>query len=345
MSGSVIGLDIGSGGVRAVEVRNGHTARPVVVRSHSLPLPAGSVERGEVLDIRAVSEVVGQLWSSGRFRQKEVVMGMGGTAVMSRELSVPRGPMARIRESLPFLVENVLPVPVADTILAFYPVSEGQGDDGPVVHGLLVAAIKDAVSANVAAVTQAGLTPLRVDLVPFALTRAIAPRRSATDTIAIVSVGASVTNVVIVDRGIPQFVRILPSGGDDLALVPAKSGWGFDVAELLAMDPSSPLPAPPAPLAEGGMREKMDDLVAGIRATVDYYLNSRSGANVDRVVLTGGGSRVGRLDVALADSLEVDVERASEFPGARLAKTVQGGPPEERASMTTAYGLALGARR
>jgi Tfp pilus assembly PilM family ATPase len=52
-------------------------------------------------------------------------------------------------------------------------------DSGDVVNLLLVAAIQDSIMGNVNAVRQAGLSPVQVDLIPFALNRALVKGRSA----------------------------------------------------------------------------------------------------------------------------------------------------------------------
>ena len=84
------------------------------------------------------------------------------------------------------------------------------------VAGLLVAAVKEAVMANVKAVQLAGLNPVEVDLLPFALSRALGSGARSRGVVAIVDVGAATTNVLITIDGVPQFARIIPAGGEDL---------------------------------------------------------------------------------------------------------------------------------
>ena len=89
------------------------------------------------------------------------------------------------------------------------------GEQGRLVQGLLVAAVRDTVTANVMAVESAGLRPTMVDLNAFALLRAMTRGDLAQRTVALVDIGARVTDVTIVAHGVPQFVRTLPSGGQD----------------------------------------------------------------------------------------------------------------------------------
>ncbi|MCU1424735.1 MAG: pilus assembly protein PilM, partial [Microbacteriaceae bacterium] len=175
MSKSVVGLDFGSTSIRAVEISDPTKPKPTIVRFLEVPLPPNSAVKGEVLEIDTVASALKQLWSKAGFKTKRVIIGVGSQRVIARDMSVPKMPLDRIRESLPFLVQDMLPVPVSEALLDFYPISEGTSKNGPVINGLLIAAVKEAVMANVRAVQQAGLDPVEVDLIPFALTRALVP--------------------------------------------------------------------------------------------------------------------------------------------------------------------------
>ena len=232
MAGTVVGVDIGAAAVRAVEVQGYDGGRPSITRYHELPLPESSVRRSEVVEIGTVTTALRRLWSAGGFKAKDVVLGIGGQRVFARDMSVPRQPIHQIRESLPFLVQDQLPVPVSDVLMDFYPIHEEHGEQGPVVNGLLVAGLKETIDASVNAALSAGLRPVHVDLIPFAISRAIAPVRSARGRDVIVSIGANTTNVVIVEDGVPQFVRILPNGGEDVTrALASRMQWSPEQAE------------------------------------------------------------------------------------------------------------------
>ena len=64
--------------------------------------------------------------------------------------------------------------------------------------GLLIAAPKEAVLGNVRAIQGAGLTATDVDLVPFALTRALVTGAGVIGTVAVVDIGAETTTTVVV---------------------------------------------------------------------------------------------------------------------------------------------------
>ena len=160
-----------------------------MVKYHEVPIPHGAVSKGEVIDRDMVVAGIKALWSQGKFGTKDVVLGMGNHRILARDHVVRAQPIDRIREQLPFQVQDLLPVPVNDALLDFYPVSTEQTDQGPMVHGLLVAAIREAVLGNVEAAEAAGLHVAEVDLIPFALTRLLLGSQSGMT--ALVDIGAS----------------------------------------------------------------------------------------------------------------------------------------------------------
>ncbi|MGX5682074.1 type IV pilus assembly protein PilM [Schumannella luteola] len=341
---SLVGVDIGSASVRAVEVRS-PDKRPSIVKYAEVPLPEGSVRRGEVLEIATVATALKRLWANGKFSTKEVVLGMGGPRVLSRDLAVPRAPMDQIRESLPFHVQDLLPVPVNEALLDFYPISEGSGENGPVVNGLLVAAIKEAVNANVAAVTRAGLRPVGVDLIPFALVRGLLPNGGSRGLIAVVSIGANTTNVVLVQDGVPHFVRIIPAGGDDItrALVQRlqlSPGQAETAKRELGLTQSPPRPEhrPAADI----IFEVAGEQVNAIRNTLAYFVNAKPGTSIERIVLSGGGSQLQGLARALSDLSGIPVVPSEPVGGAVLPREKVRATREQHDALTTAYALALG---
>jgi type IV pilus assembly protein PilM len=342
VSSKIVGIDIGSASVRAVEVRS-PDRKPTVTRVAEVPLPEGSVRRGEVLEVATVATAIRRLWANGRFGTREVVLGIGGPRVLSRDVTVPRAPLAQIREALPFQVQDLLPVPVAEALLDFYPIAEGTSETGPVVHGLLVAAVKEAVTANVAAVMRAGLRPIAVDLIPFALVRGLAP--AGRGLVAIVSIGANTTNVVLVEDGVPQFVRIIPSGGDDItrALV-ARLQLAPGQAETLKRELGLGAPAahPEYRAAAEVIFEIAGEQLTAIRNTLSYYVNGKPGAAIDRIVLSGGGAQLAGLPRALSDLSALPVVVADPVGGAVLPRDRARAGREEQDALTTAWSLALG---
>jgi len=356
MSRSVVGIDIGFASVRAVEVSDASTTKPTIQRFHEFGLPPGAVSRGEVLDPAAVASVIKRLWSAGGFKSRDVILGMGNHRVVARDLTVPKTSMRRIRESLPFQVQDLLSVPVAESLLDFYPIAEvaGEAEAGRQVSGLLIAAVKDAVLANVKAVQLAGLTPIGVDLIPFALSRAIHRGAETDDVIVQIDVGAGTTSVLITAAGVPQFVRLIPAGGDDVtqALMVRLALAAQPADELkiaLGLNPGAhdrqALPSAENAAAATLVHDVTTELLHSLRNTVNYFTNTRQSVAVTRIVLTGGGARMVGFREALAGLTRLHVDAPNPMGAVPVARSLAVDRLQQsQGTFLVALGLALGSK-
>jgi len=348
MASTIVGLDIGNGVIRAAEIADATKSRPTLLRYHSIAVPSSAIQRGEVLEQGTVASVLKQLWSSAGFKSKKVVLGMGNQRVMVRDVTVPAMPLAQIKESLPFQVQELLPVPVADALLDFYPISGGRSESGDVINGLLVAAVKDAVLRNVEAVQEAGLDPVEVDLIPFALSRAILAGQEGKGTVALVHIGAVTTSVIVARDGVPQFVRIIQNGGDDVTTALVQR-LGIETAQAdqvkrgfgLAAEGVSPDWRP----AVDTIASVTGDLLDSVRNTLSFYMNTRTDSRLERVLVSGGGSQLSGLPQALAEATRLPVgvpDPLSRFNVAKSADVAR--VRTESFGVPVAAGLAMGSK-
>ncbi|WP_348788695.1 type IV pilus assembly protein PilM [Leifsonia sp. NPDC080035] len=346
MSTSIVGVDIGNGMIRAVELADPAKPKPTLLRHAEVPLPEGAVNRGEVLEPNTVAAALRELWRKGGFKTRDIVLGMGNQRVLARDLAMPLMSIERIRESLPFHVQDMLPVPVADALLDFYPVSYGQSEGGPVVNGLLIAAVKDAVLANVRAAELAGLTPVDVDLIPFALSRVLLTRGEPSGFSALVDIGANTTTVVIAADGVPQFVRIIPAGGSDMTEA-LRSGLEIAPHEAEGVKRTLGLASQVSSVDEQRAVEIIyqaaGELLSSLRNTINYFVNTRPDARVERVVLSGGGAGLQGLPEALGEMTRLPVVPGDPYVAVGLSRSLNADELRaKRSSLTVALGLAIG---
>src|SRR6266487_6595569 len=198
MSRVRIGLDIGATGVRAAELSM-KTVPPTLVRVAQVPLPAGAVSNGEVRDPEAVSDALHELWRQNKFRTRDVILGVANQRVVVREVSVQWLPDKELRESLPFQVQEFVPIPLDEAVLDFHVLEEFEREGRRMLRLLLVAAQKAMIEQMVAAVEAAKLKPAGLDLVPFAIVRSVGSidglglEGSQAGDEALVDIGADVT--------------------------------------------------------------------------------------------------------------------------------------------------------
>jgi type IV pilus assembly protein PilM len=350
MASQVIGLDIGTHAVRAVELSLGR-GRPVVRRMGQVTLPAGAVQAGEVVDATEVAAALKRLWKEVGFKSTSVVVGVANSRVVARMTDLPALPDNELRTSLPYQVQDLIPIPIAEAELDFQVIDRFQEEDGTDrVRVLLVAAHRDMLRSLLATLEGAGLSAARIDLVPFALIRALHDPGAWLDgDVAvgghevIVGAGAGVTNVVVHDNGVPRFVRTLPTGGGSVTeALAADLGLEEEAAEALKRGITGADPMADRRVDDIASASLMP-LVNEIAGSLDFHLAQAGDEQLRRVVLSGGGARLRALRGVLEEQLGVAVVDGDPYKGLDLSKV----PLDERivaesADMfTVAIGLAL----
>lgn len=370
MPRTLVGLDIGSSGVRAAELAPGGR-RPTLRRYAEVPLAPGVVRTGGVVDGAALTEALRTLWSRGRFGTKVVTLGIANAGVLVRQLDLDWMPPADFRKALRYQVQDALPISVDEANLDYHLLEELEqpGPDGEarrIARILLVAASRDMVSGFVDAARRAGLRTRGVDLLPFALVRARAPMLAdgAPVTEAIVDVGSDVVSVVVHSAGRPRYVRMIPGvGGDAItAAVQERYDWSWEDAERTKRYVGLPGHAHLDPLQQSVVGQRSDgldhaaqqvvaaaatELADEIATTLDFYRDSvvdsdRADAAA-RLVLTGSGALLGGFDELLAERVGLPVEtldvRARVKVPARIPLTAS-----DVASLAVPAGLCAASR-
>lgn len=350
MATTSIGLDIGSSAVRAVQITANGRGPLTLDGLGQVLLPLGAVRDGEIADPAAVTEALRTLFTRYRFKGRRVQMGLANQQVVVRQLDLPYLPDAELRRSLEFQVQDAIPIPVDQAILDFHTLEHYETDQGQRFSRLLlVAAQREMVQAFVDVVRAARLEPVGLDLDGFAVLRSLAPQGAVDDPDGelLIDIGASVTNIVVHEGGVPRFVRILLMGGQAVtdALMDS-AGLGFEEAEDLkartgivdeydftGQDDTRQVIA-----------QRADSFVQEIRGSVDYYNAQPGSVAIRRVVVSGGGSQLPNLADALAETLRLPVDRGHPMQELRIGNVGLASEQlvEAEPYVSVAIGLALG---
>jgi type IV pilus assembly protein PilM len=374
MARTLVGLDIGSSGVRAAEFAI-QRRRVTVRRFAAVPLAPGVVRAGTVVDGDALTEAIKQVRALGKFSTKNVTLGIANAGVMVRQMDLDWMPPADFAKALRYQVEDALPFPVEEANLDYHLLEELEletegGEPRRVARVLLIAATREMVDAFVGAAQRAGLRPTGVDLLPFALVRARTPHGvdPAGEVEAIVDIGADVVSVVVHAGGVPRYVRMIPGvGGDAITqAIQQRYDWTWDDAERTKLFVGLPGHARMDASQQetvGRGRDGLDHpaqkvvassaetLVQEIVATLDFYRTSTAEGLEDgdpssaltRLMLAGSGARLGGLRELLEQRLDLSVEMLDAHTQIRAPRKVRAAG--DAPSLAVPAGLCVGASR
>src|SRR5690606_19485579 len=137
-----IGLDVGSGFIKAVAVDHGGD-EPRLVRLASLPLASDAIVEGEIMDPRAVVDAIQEVVQALGVKARGVATAVGGRDVIVKKIRMDRLSEADAREVLHWEAEQYVPFDMESVQLDFQVLDPQQ--EGPQMSVLLVAAKRDLV--------------------------------------------------------------------------------------------------------------------------------------------------------------------------------------------------------
>jgi len=343
MATRIVGLDIGTSAIRAVELTVGDGTRPVLEAFGQVGLRPGTIVDGEVRDRTRAVEAINRLWHEGGFSEKRVNLGVAGLRAITREVDMPPLPPDELDNAVRFQADQVIPFPLERTSISAKVIAQYTDAEGaPQIRVLVAAAHRDMIDGVVDAVEAAGLHPVGIDLDTAALARALYDPSFSGGPEAIASVGAGLTMIVVHQGGLLQFVRTIDLGGDNVTEAIA-SALDLPITDAEAIKRELGEPGLHDSRAESAAAGAVDELVGEIHNSIRFFSSLPGRLVPTRVLVTGGGARTAGFLPKLQQGLDAPVQPASPLSLVDMSRLPI--TPEQAASinptMAVPVGLAL----
>ena len=103
----LVGLDIGSSAVKAVELKSGGKAGAEfqLVNVGMEPLPPEAIVDGAIMDSGAVIEAIQRVFSAQKIKTNDVATAVSGNAVIVKKISLPQMSTEELAESIHWKAE------------------------------------------------------------------------------------------------------------------------------------------------------------------------------------------------------------------------------------------------
>ena len=300
-----LGLDIGSAFIKLVEVHHGGDM-PELNRVAVAPVPAGALADGEVTRPEHVAEVLHEMMEVRPGRSAEVVTALGGHDVFMKTLTLACPSGVTPQEAARREAARHVPFDLREILMDSH-VLRGIGGEAP-VEVLLVAAKRKRVEARVDLLGAADVGVALMDVEALALHNAFVHNHpeAKEGMVALVNVGHDVTNINIVDDGIPVLLKDLPVGSGWLVQwLRREAGFAPEQAERALRDQQHS-----ADLA-GALDEAAARVVTGIERASAYRRTRQPGRSIGRVYLSGGGACIPGLPEHVARLLKIETRLAN----------------------------------
>ena len=343
-SKNVVGLDIGSSAVKAVELKpsgKGYKVAAFAVQ----PVPPDSIVDGAIIDGTAVADAIKRLFENKAFKTKEVAASLSGNAVIVKKISLPVMTEAELSESIYWEAEQYIPFDIQDVNLDYQILNSGtNGDSQGTMEVLLVAAKKEKIADYTGVISQAGRTPVVVDVDAFALQNAFEVNYGLepNQVVVLLNAGASAVNINIVTGDQSVFTRDISIGGNAYTeAVQKELNLPFETAEQLKKGVD--VEGVTFEDARAVLENITQSVMLEVQKTFDFFKASATSDRIDRIVLSGGTSRVHGFAEALQEKFGATVESFDPFRKIAFdaAKFGVDDPENLLPSAAVAVGLAL----
>jgi type IV pilus assembly protein PilM len=359
-----VGLDIGTDHIRVAQVKP--TAAGAALSHYAtLSLPMGAVVEGEIVDVDAVSAAVKELFRG--LKEKDVCIGVSNQKVVVRLIDLPYMERDELQGAIQYQAQDYIPIPVEEAILDFQIIGDYvTPNDEHMMEVLLVAGQRDMIGAAVQAVEGAGLKLQQIDVTSFAIVRALMGDRPSLlpdedeepgAATAIIHVSSGLTNIAVVERGVPRFTRVSSLAGNEFTQAIANVlNLTFDEAEDIKVRVGLPdigattMPELPADIdpqvaqvAQDALEREVNKFIAEVRRSLDYYLTQATQIRtIKRILLTGSAGQLVNMAGYLEKGLQAEVQLADPLSRLRLSPSAEASATADRLGAAPAVGLALG---
>ncbi len=338
---NLVGVDIGASSIKVVQLREARK-RLTVVKYGVMPLPSQTIVDGHIMNRAAVIDALGAIWTQQKIPQRDVAIGVYGQSVIVRKITVPMMTAAELAEQITWEAEQHIPFDIK-VMNIDYEVLRRRPEAGQ-MDLLLVAAKKDEINDYASVVREARIKPTIVDINAFSVQNAFEFVHGLPDdqTIALLNVGAAVSSLNIVSRGVSAFTREVTNAGNTVTEeIQRQMGVPFEQAEQMKIAAAQGAGVPNQ--VHQVIAQACDALAGEIQRSLDFYLATSGEAEIQRVYVCGGSAYLAPLVSAIEKRARVPVMVLD--PLANLAvdtRTVNEQDLRSRAAqMTVAVGLAL----
>jgi type IV pilus assembly protein PilM len=299
------GLDIGSYSIKIIQAeKKGKEYKLTAWGEVRTPVSLDSESEQDKITLQ---ETIKKLAADAKITTKNVVLGLPETEVFSQIIQLPPLSKAELASAISFEAEQYIPVPLEEVQLEYLVLkSPPKGAVNENMEVLLIAAKKKTLLKMVESVEKAGLVPLAVETEALSLVRNL-ENYSSNQAQFLIDFGHSSTDMMVIYKGVLQFIRTLNTGGEALTRAVAKN---------LKMEP---LQAEQYKASYGIEEDQLEGKVAKaimptlsvileeIKKGFAFFNQNNPDVKIANLILSGGGADMPGLSSYLAKTTNLEV--------------------------------------
>ncbi|MCK9227713.1 MAG: type IV pilus assembly protein PilM [Syntrophorhabdaceae bacterium] len=301
----LVGIDIGTTSIKVCSLANTKgvlSIRNIVRKTYEQEL----ISDGHIVDVDFLARELEDIFRENGIKSKNVACAVSSYSVISKKITMPQTEEDALENMISVEVENAIPFPMKDIYYTHAVI--GPDEEKPSMMNVKIVAVKrEIVDAYIAAFNMAGLNLQILDVDMFGISNVVelvyAPRGYS---VLVVDIGASVTNIAILNGENIEFTREILMGGKYLTSQIQKSiKVGYSDAEEKKIT------------ADAEVTYLFEDFIFNISSeinkTVRFYLATKPKENIGKIFVTGGSSLLPGIKEKIVDETGIPVEVIDPF--------------------------------
>ncbi len=370
-----VGIDIGSSLVKVVQLRR--AGKGIELEKFAMePIYAGRDKKAGGADIKELkTAAIRRALERSGINAKYAISSVSGESIIVRYIQLPDMPENELKNALRWEAEEYIPFRIDDVNLDSVILGKAGGESVGKVDVLLVSAKKDLINEHLDIIKNLELIPLIVDVDSFAFLNCFEVNHTPepTEVIALINIGAEITNINVYMNGTSRFSRDISIAGDTISnAIAAKLNADFARAESLKISEGAPAVQDKASSEKGEsgilatirgnvekitgedlgddshemvaqkiIRNNLQNLLGEISRSIQFFENQASGRTVSRVVLGGGTSRMKNIVPFFSKELGLPVELINPLRRVTVKESLQNEVLSAQEMLGIGIGLAL----
>lgn len=371
---TAVGIDMGSSMVKVIQLKK--AGKGIEVEKCAMePIYVGRDKKTSGMDLKEMkTSAIKKALERAGISAKYAISSVSGESIIVRYIQLPEMPENELKNALRWEAEEYIPFRIDDVNIDSVILGKAEGENVGKVDVLLVSAKKDLINEHLEIIKNAGLTPLIIDVDSFAFLNCFELNHSPepNEVIALINIGAEITNINVYINGTSRFSRDISIAGDTITnAIAGKLNLDFSRAENLKISEGAPF------VDVGGTDEETSGLAATIRGTVEkitgedigddsqemisqkiirnnlqnligeisrsiqFFENQTTSRTVQKVVLGGGTSRMKNIVPFFSKELGLPVEVIDPLRRVSVKNSLANEVSAFKEMLSVGIGLAL----
>lgn len=332
---SFFGLDIGTTGIRVVELRGGGATRSLVKYAY-VPVDAKLSQSDSKADQQKLAQVLANLISEAKLSTRNVAVGLPSSRVFTTVTDFDRVPANEMGKAIGFQAESLIPTPPAESKLDWAMIGDSPKDKTK-VEILLSSIPNNFVEQRLDMIESIGLNVIAFEPDSLALPRALVPAGTTAPQL-IIDMGQLSTDLVITMGDAPRLTRSIPTGVDAVVRTATQN---LNIDDKQAQQFVYKFGVSKEKL-EGQVYQAIigtiDLLVSEVDKSVKFFQTRYPDTPIERMIVTGGASTIPEFPLYLANKFGVNVEIGNAWRNVAFSADRQ----NELLAVSNQFGVAVG---